>query len=387
MKRREFIGTGSLATLPLLSGLPLNARNRIPDYASEEYGINLVLDGYFFPPKQYIRKLGEIESQSGINGDFYSSGGVIAELEQDFSKITGKENAIYMPSGTMANELALRILCGNQTKAIVHGDSHIYRDEGDAAQAIHNKRLVPINSGKHYFSEEDLDKELMELRNGESFYSGIGALSIENPVRRHNGKIVDLKYIKDVTEYAKANGIRTHLDGARIHLASAYSGVSVQSYCSHFDTVYISLYKYLGACGGAILCGDNEVISQMSHMMKILGGTVFRSWTNAAIAKYFLEGIEERLGKTIEQSNEFISQLKALDEIQIKTVQDGTNVVFVKSNKLNLETFADEINENHGIWMNYPENGEIEIHLNESILLRSNTELLKSFKDSIIKAK
>lgn len=387
MKRREFIETGSLAALPLLSGLSLNAKNIIPNYESDEYGINLILDGYFFQPKQYLRKLSEIEAQSGINGDFYSSGGVITELEQDFRKITGKEKAIYMPSGTMANELALRILCGDQTKAIVHADSHIYRDEGDSAQAIHNKRLVPINSGKHYFSKEDLDKKLNELKNGESFYSGVGALSIENPVRRHNGKIVDLKYIKDVTEYAKANGIRTHLDGARIHLAMAYSGVSIQNYCSHFDTVYISLYKYLGACGGAILCGDNEVINQMSHLMKILGGTVFRSWTNAAIAKYFLDGIEERMGRMIEQSNDLISRLNEIDEIQIKTVEEGTNVVFIKSNKLNLETFADEINENHGIWMNYPENGEIEIHLNESILLRSNTELLESFKDSILKSK
>ncbi|MEM6805053.1 MAG: aminotransferase class I/II-fold pyridoxal phosphate-dependent enzyme [Bacteroidota bacterium] len=387
MKRRKFIGAGSLAALPLLSGLSVNAKNRILNKESDEYGMNLVLDGYFFQPKHYLKKLSEIESQSGIEGDFYSSGGVITELEQDFRKITGKENAIYMPSGTMANELALRILCGDQTKAIVHRDSHIYRDEGDAAQAIHNKRLVPIHSGQHYFSKEDLDKKLTELKNGESFYSGVGALSIENPVRRHNGKIVDLKYIKEVTDYAKAKGIRTHLDGARIHLASAYSGISVQNYCAHFDTVYISLYKYLGACGGAILCGDNEVISQMSHMMKILGGTVFRSWANAAIAKFFLAGIEERMENMIEQSNEFIAQLNELDEIQVKTVQEGTNVVFLTSQKLNLEILADEINENHGIWMNYPDNGEIEIHLNESMLLRSNTELLKSFKDSILKAK
>ncbi|WP_420318155.1 threonine aldolase family protein [Ekhidna sp.] len=388
MKRREFIGTGSLAAaLPLFTGLTLNAKNATPNFGSEEYGINLILDGYFFQPKQYLKKLSEIESKSGINGDFYSSGGVIAELEQDFCKITGKEKAIYMPSGTMANELALRILCGDKTKAIVHGDSHIYRDEGDSAQAIHNKRLVPINSGKHYFSRDDLENALKELSSGESFYNGVGALSMENPVRRHNGKIVDLDYIKGVTEYAKKFGIKTHLDGARIHLASAYSGITTLDYCSPFDTVYISLYKYLGACGGAILCGDAEVINQMTHLMKILGGTVFRSWTNASIAKHFLDGLEERMERMIMQSNELVSQLNELDEIEIKTVDEGTNVVFIKSNRLNLETFADVINDSHGIWMNYPENGEIEIHLNESILLKSNPQLLTIFKDSILKAK
>lgn len=387
MKRREFIGTGSLAALPLFTGLTLNAKNRAPNYDTEEYGINLILDGYFFQPKQYLKKLIEIESKSGINGDFYSSGGVISELEQEFCKITGKEKAIYMPSGTMANELALRILCGDQTKAIVHNDSHIYRDEGDSAQAIHNKRLVPINSGKHYFSKEDLEKALNELKNDESFYNGVGALSIENPVRRHNGKIVDLEHIKGVIEYAKTNGMRTHLDGARIHLASAYSGVSTETYCSLFDTVYISLYKYLGACGGAILCGDNEVIGQMSHMMKILGGTIFRSWTNAAIAKHFLDGVENRMQRMVEQSNELIAELNELEEIQLRTIQDGTNIVFIKSQKMDLEKFADEINNSQRIWMNYPENGEIEIHLNESILLKDNEQLLASFKKSILKSK
>ena len=387
MKRRDFLEKGSLATLPLFAGLNLGAKERIQNLDKAQYEVNLILDGYFFDPKQYLRKLSEIESESGINGDFYSQGGVISELEQEFCKITGKKSAIYMPSGTMANELALRILCGDKTKAIVHGDSHIFRDEGDSAQAIHNKRLVPINSGKHFFSKEDLEKTLNDLSTGEAFYTGVGALSIENPVRRHDGKFVDLQHIQDVTEFAKANDIGTHLDGARLHLASAYSGVSPGTYCSSFDTAYISLYKYLGAAGGAILVGDTDVMSEMRHMMKILGGTVFRSWTNAAVAKFFLEGLEERMKRMIEQSNDLIAELKELEEIEVKTVENGTNVVFLTSSKIDLEKFAETVNSTHGIWMNYPDKGKIQIHFNESILLKSNEELLSAFKDSVLSAK
>lgn len=386
MKRRKFIGTNGLLSVPLIMGLPSNALASDKTKTFDSYGVNLILEGYFFNPKQYIQKLSEIESETGINGDFYSQGGIIAELEEKFKKITGKESAIYMPSGTMANELSIRFLCDDKTKAIVHQDSHIYRDEGDAAQAIHNKRLVPINTGSQSFTLEELKSKLNELEGGETFYDGVGALSIENPVRRHNGKIVDFNQMQAITSYAKTKGIKTHLDGARIHIASAYSGISVGQYSSLFDTIYISLYKYLGATGGAILCGDGEVIEPMRHFMKILGGTVFRSWTNVAIANHFLDGIEERLQIMKEQSDELVSKLDVLDELQIEIPTEHTNIIFLKSNTIDLEKFADVINETHGIMMNYPDNDKIEVHFNESMLLRTNEQILSSFKDAIIKS-
>ncbi|MCJ7715813.1 MAG: threonine aldolase family protein, partial [Anaerolineales bacterium] len=348
-----------------------------------ESPVNLAFDGYFFEPKKYIKKLQEIESQYGIKGDFYSQGGVVKELEQKFCEISGKEAAIYMPSGTMANELSIRILCGDKTKAIVHDQSHIYRDEGDSAQAIHNKRLVPIITEKHYYSLNDLTSKIESLEEGEVFYSGVGAISVENPVRRHYGKIVGIEHIKNISDYAHESKIKTHLDGARLHLASAYSGISVKEYASYFDTVYISLYKYLGAAGGAILCGDHNTIDQMNHFIKILGGTTFRSWTHAAMANHFLDGLDDRMAEMIEQSEDLITKLKELGELQLKTIPNGTNVIFLRSEKINLEKFADEMNNKHGIWMKYPANREIEIHFNESMLQGTNSELLAAFKSSI----
>lgn len=385
MKRRDFIATGSLAGLPLLAS-PKSSVSFQKSF-SEAYPVNMSLDGYFFEPKEYIRKLQEIEAETGIQGDYYSQGGVIQELEEKFCRITGKEAAIYMPSGTMANELSLRVLSGNQSKVIVHEQSHIYRDEGDSAQAIHNKRLVPIYTKKHYFSLDDLQAKIRSLEAGEVFYTGVGAISVENPVRRHYGQIVGLEHIRQMSGYARDHKIPTHLDGARLHLASAYSGISVKDYSSYFDTVYISLYKYLGAAGGAILCGDHAVIDQMKHFIKILGGTVFRSWTHAAMANHFLDGLEGRLSEMIEQSEDLLSSLEELKELNIKRVTDGTNVIFLHSDLINLEIFAEEMNKNQGIRIKYPTNKQIEIHLNESILQKSNTELLASFKTCIEKAR
>lgn len=386
MKRRNFLSASGLATLPLLAGLRVNARS-LSKPTAPTLPVNMILDGYFFDPAEYLSLLVTIESESGINGDFYSQGGVVSELEKQFCAVTGKEAAIYMPSGTMANELTLRLLCGNKTKAIVHEESHIFRDEGDAAQAIHNKRLVPIKTGKHFFSLEDLTKTIRSMEEGEVFYDGVGALSIENPVRRHNGRIVDMKHIREVTQFARENGIKTHLDGARIHLASAYSGIPVKEYAAHFDTVYISLYKYLGAAGGAILCGDKDTLEGMRHYIKILGGTVFRSWTNAAVAHYFLQDLDQRMKEMVTRSEALVQSLQELDELEVEKVPNGTNIVFLKSDQINLETFAEEINETHGIWMNYPENGKIQLHLNESQLQWSKEEWMVMIKEAIRKSK
>lgn len=384
MKRRKFIALGSLASMPLFTGSMTQAGSI--ESLSNERSVNFVWDGHFLEPKQYISLLQEIESTSGIQGDFYSAGGVVRELEEKFCEISGKEAAIFMPSGTMANELSIRVLCGNKTKAIVHDQSHIFRDEGDSAQAIHNKRLVPIVNDNHYFSANELSDKIDSLEQGEVFYDGVGALSIENPVRRHFGKIVDIGHIREVTAYARDQGIKTHLDGARIHLASAWSGIPVKEYSSHFDTVYISLYKYLSAAGGAILCGDQGTIGQMSHFVKILGGTTFSSWPKAAIASHFLNGLDQRLQETVEKSGDLLNKLDGLDEVQVKTIDEGSNVAFLHFQDIRLEAFVAEIGARHGIFMRTPKNDELEIHLNESLLTRSNEELFASFKSAIQKS-
>lgn len=373
--------------MPLVAGFPNLSFASRKSTPNDKYNINFILEGHFFTPKQYIQKLSEIENKRGINGDFYSMGGVISELEEKFKKITGKESAIYMPSGTMANELGLRFLTNNKTKAIVHQDSHIFRDEGDSAQVIHNVRLVPIKTKSESFSLDELKIKINQLKEGESFYDGIGALSIENPVRRHNGKIVDFNQMKEITTFANANSIKTHLDGARIHIASTYSGVTVKQYSSLFDTVYISLYKYLGATGGAILCGTKDIIEPMRHYMKILGGTVFRSWTNAAVANYHIDGLEGRLQSMKQQSDEFINKLNSLKELKIDRPKNSTNIAFLESDFIDLEKFTDILSNKYGIVMNYPEKGKIEMHFNESILLDSNSNLISFFKDVIRKSK
>lgn len=98
---------------------------------------------------------------------------------------------------------------------------------------------------------QQLQNAVENLKTDEYLQTGIGAVSIENPVRRSDGRFVPFEEIKKISAYCRSNNIKLHLDGARIYMASAWTGVPVKEYGSYFDTVYISLYKYLGASGGA----------------------------------------------------------------------------------------------------------------------------------------
>src|SRR6201999_633420 len=151
------------------------------------------------------------------------------------------------------------------------------------------------------FTLEELQQEIAYGEKEEYFKTGIGAISIEIPVRRCNAQVVPIAGLRKISAWCKEKGYKTHLDGARLHLASAWSGVSVREYSSLFDTVYMCLYKYLGASSGAVLCGSKQDIAPMEHLVKVHGGAMYQNWANASMALYHLEGIEERLAATREK--------------------------------------------------------------------------------------
>jgi threonine aldolase len=387
--RRNFIRLSGLSLMPVLPSLPAFAGNQVSEQsdppAERLFFIN---DGPMYRPADFISKLDSIQKSKPIQRDFYASGGVVDELTKKFAAITGKEAAIFMPSGTMANQLAIAVLSGDNTKVFVQDTSHVYRDEADAAQSVHNKRLIPLAKEQAYFTQEDLASAIAYQNDAEVFKSGIGAVSIENPVRRSDGRMVPLEEIKKISAWCRKEGYKLHLDGARLHMASAWSGTSIAEYAGYFDTVYISLYKYLGAGGGAILCGDKNVIGKMEHLVKVHGGTVFSNWTNAAMALYHLEGLDERLQKTIAKANELISMLNKLPELKISALENGTNIYHLQlSAKVNSDKLSNTLRDEHNIILaRTDKSGLARFMINDSLLSRENTVIVESFKKSLATA-
>lgn len=392
LKRRNFLKLSGLAMVPaLLPSLSGAAAVKIGENndAPAPQLISFTDDGVHYPPDEYIAKLQEISKKDPIKADVYGSGGAVAALQKKFAGITKKEAAIYMPTGTLANQLAISVLSGENTKIFVQDTSHIYRDEADAAQSVYNKRLMPLAPDEPYFTLDELKKGIDYTNDGEVFKSGIGAVAIENPVRRCDGRQVPIEEIGKISEFCRSKGYKMHLDGARLYLASAFGGAPIAEYAALFDTVYISLYKYLGADGGAILCGDKAVIDKMEHLIKVHGGTVFMNWSKAAMALYNLEGLEDRLKRTATQVTDLFEKLNKVPGISITALKNGSNIFdFKLTGGTDAKKFRKALYDNHKVIIrNAGPDGIIKLQVNETILRTDNQFLVKAFSDSLAAAK
>ena len=387
IQRRNFLKTSALSIFPVISPILTSAAsvgletNPLP----ESPIIKFWGDGEMFEPGDYINELQKANAINRIVKDRYGSGGSIESLERKFAEITGKESAIFMPSGTMANQMALSALSGNNTKVFVQETSHVYRDEADAAQSVFRKRLMPLAKNETYFTAEQLREAIDSLSGEEVFHSGIGAVSIENPVRRTDGRMVPLDEIKKISEYCRSKKIKLHLDGARLFMASGWSGISIKEYASYFDTVYISLYKYLGASAGAILCGDKNLIENMPHLMKIHGGSMYGNWTNAAMALHRLEDFESRLQTSIKRANEIFTELNKLSIFKISALNGGTNIYkLTLAKEKDGKKLQESLNKSFNIKMP-PMNkmNETMLTVNETLLYQTADYVIQAFKKSV----
>lgn len=287
--------------------------------------VRLSGDGLGLTPKQYSRVLVHIAEQKGIAPDSYILDGVVDELEKHFASILGKERAVFMPTGTLANHLAVRALAGGSSRAVVQAESHLYQDTGDCVQTLSNITLMPLAPGRASFTAAEVQQLLDQTRTGR-VASRVSVISIESPVRRKHGAIFDPTELKNIIALARREGIRLHLDGARLFLESAYAGKEVAEYTKPFDTVYVSLYKYFNAASGAILAGPRDLLDGMYHTRRMFGGALSHAWPFAAVALHYLTGFSERFTQAIRSSDELIRALRENSAFTIDRIPSGTNL-------------------------------------------------------------
>lgn len=390
-KRRDFIKLSTLSALPVISlAIPFSSFANPKKQASKDSeAVYFINDGIFYRPTDFIDKLQEINTTNPIERDSYGEGATLEKLLKKFIDITGKEAAVYVPTGTLANQLAISVLCGINTKVFVQETSHVYRDEADASQTLFNKRLIPLSEGKSHFTLEELKESIQYHKEGEAFVAGVGAVSIETPVRRCSNQAVPLSEIKRISMWCKEQGYKMHLDGARLHMATSFTNSTVKEYASYFDTVYMCLYKYLGATGGAVICGDKTIIDQMHHLIKIHGGGIFTNWPSAAIALHHLTDIDEVMAEIIVKTKDLFQQLNKLRGLKIISIENGTNQFNVSIDKgIDATKLNARLRAEHNIIFGQPrEDGFVKIKVNPTLLRRDNKLIYESFKEAIAFAK
>src|SRR3984957_7000199 len=329
-------------------------------------------DGVHLLAPQYAQRLATLTA-SGAKIDSYLAGGAVEELEGRFAKLLGKERALFFPTGTLANRMAVRLLAGERRHVLVQEESHLYRDEGDCAQALSGLNLVPLAPGRATIKASEI-VDAVDRAGSPPYPVPVGAISIESPVRRTRGQAFDFEEMKKISSFAREKKIGLHLDGARMYLASAYTGIAPATYSALFDTVYVSLYKYFNAPFGAVLAGPASLIDAATILRHQFGGAVLHAWQSAAVALHYLDGFEERYQRAVHAGEELLGRLEQ-KMIRVHRIEAGTNIFQLEFPSPPDAAFQKRLADRGIMIGRPPAQGPLIIKGNETILRRSAADI------------
>ena len=342
-------------------------------------------DGEPKTPSMMLQRLAEFDQKFTLREDTYSLGGTVEQLEKKCAEMLGKETAVFMPTGTLANHLAIRKLCGTKPRAIVQEQSHLYNDSGDCVTRLSNINLIPLAKRCPYFTLETLKTAVEQAESGRVI-NPVGAVMIESPVRRQSGKIMPFDEMKAVTDYCQDKQIGSHLDGARLYMMSGATGIPPADYAALFDTVYVSLYKYFGAPFGAILAGTTEFMDGLYHDRRMFGGGLASTNFAAALALQGIAGFEERFNRAMIRARALFDKINALESVSIERFEHGSNIFPLK-----LESDVDSTRfvktlEAHSVSVSPPDGdhaGHIMLTVNPTLLRQDIQDLFYTFERAV----
>lgn len=223
---------------------------------------------------------------SNTRADAYGNGAIINDFEAKMAHMLGKEKAVFFPSGTMAQQIALRMWCDEKEihQVAYHPLCHLELYEEDGLKVLH-----PIESV--LLGEKD---RMLTLKDLMALDTDISTLVIELPQRGIGGQCPTWDELNAILDYCKKKGIKTHLDGARLWEVSPYYDKSVSDICAGFDSVYVSFYKGLGGIAGAILAGPDGFMEKSKVWKRRYGGDLISLYPYIVSAAYYLD---QRLDK------------------------------------------------------------------------------------------
>jgi threonine aldolase len=212
----------------------------------------------------------------GTATDHYGDGGAVAELETEIAGLLAKPAAVFLPSGTMAQQSVLRVHADRRgrTTVIFHPMCHLEQHEGEAYQRLHGLTGRPAGH---------LDR-LLTIGDLAAIAEAPLALLIELPQRDLGGQQPDWEDLQAQLAWARDRGAATHLDGARLWESAAGYGRPPAEIAALFDTVYVSFYKGIGALPGCCVAGPADIVAEVREWRHRMGGTLFALWPNAASA-------------------------------------------------------------------------------------------------------
>lgn len=284
----------------------------------------------------------EAMANAEVGDDVYGEDPTVNKLQKKCAEITGKEAALYVSSGCMANQLAVKSQTNPGDEIIVEAESHILNYETAAPAFISNVQVLPLQGVNGVYTADQIKKH---IRPRAYYFPKTALICMENTHNRAGGTIFPIDEIKRIRDLAQSEGVRIHIDGARIFNANAETGIPVNKYAKYADTISFCFSKGLGAPVGSILCGDAETIAKAHKYRKIIGGGMRQAGVIAAGALYALENNIERLKEDHKNAKFFAQEISKLNDIEIdlSTVQTNILIFRLKRDENGVSKFKDDL--------------------------------------------
>ena len=366
------------ALLPALAQAPAGRQAAAPQPVGPITERTVFLGGDAAPVSQanHLATLSQAIAKHDLRVDNYLAGGAVTELEEKFAAVLGKEDCCFLPTGTLANNLAVRILCGEHKHAITQADSHLYADESDAASIMSGITLQPLTPGKAAPTIEEFTAAVQDAEH-RAYPLKVGAISIESPVRRHDGESVPLATLEKVCAMAKSKGIGMHWDGARAFMLTGTPGFDIKRTAAQFDTVYLSLYKALRAPFGAVLAGPKPMIAQARDLRHVFGGLIYHGWVAALPALDALDGFNDRFTRARAAAEQVVAKLKA-GGYTVQRVPNESNILYVKPTTAQAAGLADRLAK-ADVRARIAKDGFVPFFINDTLLHQSPDAIAAAF--------
>lgn len=265
----------------------------------------------------------EAIARAEVGDDVYGEDPTVNRLQEEAAARLGKESALFVPSGTMANQIAIRALTHHGEVVLAGEGAHILRYESGAPAALAGVQVQTLGSGG-FFDAQDVRAA---IHPPDAHYAPTTLVTLENTHNAAGGRILPPDLLKGIAEVARERGLRLHLDGARLFNAVVASGVPASTWAEPFDTVAFCLSKGLGAPVGSLVCGSRELIARAHRVRKMLGGGMRQAGVLAAAGLHALAHHVERLAVDHANARRLADGLAALG-LEVEPAPETNIVMF-----------------------------------------------------------
>ncbi|NIS60592.1 MAG: low-specificity L-threonine aldolase [Proteobacteria bacterium] len=259
-----------------------------------------------------------------VGDDVFGEDPTVNALQEKVAKLLNKEAALFVCSGTMANQLAIRAHTHHGDEVIVESDAHTFNAEGGGGAALSGIQFHPLRGDRGVLDPSQIEDA---IRPSDHHYAPTRLICLENTHNRAGGRVYPIEMIRETHNLAKRYGLATHLDGARLMNASVALGIPPDSWTRYFDSVSICLSKGLGAPIGSVVAGTREFIHRVHRFRKMFGGGMRQVGIIAAAGIYALDHHIDRIALDHANAKRLAQGLSQIDGVKIDPHSVETNIV------------------------------------------------------------